>query len=233
MDEARTLTWRGFLRPGGLRRAIDRDDRHAELLFSLLGDSLDVVALQGRDADVVDEHRRRLVGLDCLPDRLVEALFAAPHDHVHVGEIGGHADAIGVGTGGPRAAIVPGGASAADRAVDDMGDIGDGKQRVARAVETAAALGGAGRGFCATGLALLVVGAGRLVHQRRDFFGLHAILRGMLVENAVARHGPSARRPANSSENLGKSRLFRLCLRGGSGRHGAKWRRLRRIRTFM
>jgi hypothetical protein len=107
-------------------------------LAAALQTAFDVVADHGRDAGLVDEDRRRIVFLDDLLDRLVEPLLAA-EDDVELVDVGGEAGAIRLRAGRLRAAVVPGIALAGDRAVHQMGDIGDRLQRDLGAVEGAAA----------------------------------------------------------------------------------------------
>ena len=153
--------------------AIHGNDRDTKLLRSGLGHSADVVALQTGDARIVDEYRRRLVGLDGLADCAVKPLLAPPQNHVHLGKVGGHADAVDIGAARTGAAIIPRRARAADGAVNDVGGVGDGEKRVARAVEAAAPLGRAGLRLGAAGFRLAVMGTGRLVEQSEDILVFH------------------------------------------------------------
>ena len=155
-------------------RAIDGNDGHAEPLRRQFRDRFDIVAVERRNAGVVDENSRWLVRFGRLPDGLVQALLAAAHDDVHVVEIGRHADPIGIDAARARAAIIPRRARAADRAVNDMGGVGDRQQRIAGAIETAAALRRPRLRLRAAGFRLGVLRAGRLVHQSQDLLVFHA-----------------------------------------------------------
>ena len=145
--------------------AVHRHHRGAPPALRLLAHRLDVVADQGRDTGVVDEHRRRAVAVDGLLDGMEQALFTAPHDHVLLGKIGGHTDFIESRPRGTRTAVVPGTAGTGNRPMHDMRDIGDRQQCDLRTIEGTTARGSARFGFGAAGLLLLIVGAGRLVEQ--------------------------------------------------------------------
>ena len=147
-------------------RAIHGHHGHAKFFRCGLGDGVDIVALQAGHAGVVDEYSRWFVGLHRLPDRPVEPLFATAHDNVDLRKIGRHADAIGVRAARTGAAIVPGRAGAADGAVDDVGGIRDGQQRVACTIEAAAALRCAGLRCGAPGFRFFVMSAGRRSAER-------------------------------------------------------------------
>ncbi len=89
-------------------RRVHRHHRGPPAICGFLTDSPDVIADQGRDAGVVDEDRRRAVGVDGLLDGVEQPLLAAAHDHVLLGQIRSHADLVEGGPGGARPAVVPG-----------------------------------------------------------------------------------------------------------------------------
>ncbi|KFB74025.1 MAG: hypothetical protein AW09_000691 [Candidatus Accumulibacter phosphatis] len=74
--------------------AIDRHHRHPPALAGCPGDGFEIVADQGRHAGRVEEYRFRRVVVDGLLDGMKQAFFAATHDHVLLGEVGGHACSI-------------------------------------------------------------------------------------------------------------------------------------------
>ena len=153
--------------------AVDGHHRHAPALPGRLAHRLDVVADQGRHAGVVDEHRGRMVVVDCLLDRVKQSLFAAAHDDVLLGQVGRHAQTVQRRAGRARAAAVPGAAGASDRSMNDVGDIRDRDQGDLSPVEGAAAGGRPGFRTGAAGLRLLVVLTGRLIEQFSNVFGFH------------------------------------------------------------
>ncbi|EXI73687.1 MAG: hypothetical protein AW07_02373 [Candidatus Accumulibacter sp. SK-11] len=155
--------------------AVDRQHRHAPARAGRSGHGLDIVADQRRNTGGVKEDGLWRVVVDRLLDGQEQAFLATAHDHVLLGEVGGHADAIECRARRARAAVVPGSASAADRPVHDVGDVGNRQQRNLRAVERAAAGGCAGFGARATGFFIPVVGTGGLVQQFGDFGCLHGV----------------------------------------------------------
>ena len=167
---------------------IDRHHRHAPALAGGLAHGLDIVTDQCGDAGVVDEHRGRRVAVDRLLDRMKQALLATAHDHVGFRQVGGHADPVQHRARRAGAAVVPRRPGAGDRAMHDVGDIGDRQQRDLRAIEGTAAGRGAGFGPGAAGLFLVVVAAGRFVEQGLDFAGFH-LGRSSYVRSH-ARRGP-------------------------------------------
>ena len=76
--------------------AVDRNHRQAAAFGCGLGNGVEVIALQRRNAGRIDEHRGRPIALGDITDCLIEAFLAAPQNHVHVAEIGGHADPVQV-----------------------------------------------------------------------------------------------------------------------------------------
>ena len=142
------------LRPDEARR-VDGNDRLAEFLAGRLADRVDVVADHGGNAGLIDEDRRRIVLFDDFLDRLVEPLLAAEHD-VGLVDVGGETGAPDIRAGRFGAAIVPGISLAGDRAVDEMGNVGQGLKRDLGAVKGAAAGGAAGLKLL--GAALLSLG---------------------------------------------------------------------------
>jgi hypothetical protein len=104
-------------------RRIDRNHRLAEFLARRLADRIDVVADHRGNAGLIDENRRRIVFLNDLLDRFIEAFLAAEHDVGFV-DVGGETGAPEIRFGRTRAAIVPGISLARDGAVHQMGHIG-------------------------------------------------------------------------------------------------------------
>ncbi len=72
---------------------VHRHHRGAPTLFRRLADRRHVITDQRRHTGVIDKHRRRLIVVDRLLDGVKQAFLAAPHDHVLLGQVGGHADA--------------------------------------------------------------------------------------------------------------------------------------------
>ena len=101
--------------------------------------------------------------------------FSPAEDHILLAHVGGEARAVELRAGGAAVSVVPGMAFARDRAVYEVGNIGDGLERNFRAVERAAArrtarlqrLGAALLAFL-LGLALIDA-ATRLVQDILDF----------------------------------------------------------------
>ncbi len=153
--------------------AIHRHHRHAGLFSGGLAHCADIVAGQCGYAGVVDEYGFRRITVDRLFDGMEQALLAAPHDDVLLGEVGGHADAVQRRAGRARAAVVPRTARAGDRPVHDVRYIGNGQQSDLRPVERTAARRRARLGSRTTGFLLLVMRAGRFVQQFGDVLGLH------------------------------------------------------------
>ena len=104
-----------------------------------------------------------------------QALLAAPHDDILLAEVGGHADAIQLGSGRARTAAFPRAARAGNRSVHDMRHIGDRQQRDLRAVERTASCRRTRFGSRAARLRLGVVFTRRFVQQFGDILGLHGI----------------------------------------------------------
>jgi hypothetical protein len=122
----------------------DRDHGCGEALGGSGTDRIHIVANQRRHAGHVDEHRRRSMALDDLLDRVKQLLLAAV-DHVQLGHISRHAEAIELRAAGERVSAVPAVALAGDRPVHQVRRIGDRLQRDLGAVECAAASGRSGR----------------------------------------------------------------------------------------
>ena len=73
---------------------VDGHHRHPPALAGGFGDRFEVVADQCRNTRGVEEHRLGRVVVDGLLDRQEQSLLAATHDHVLLGEVSGHADAV-------------------------------------------------------------------------------------------------------------------------------------------
>ena len=132
---------------------VHRNHRYVPALGRRFAHGFQIVADQRCDAGAVNEHRRWGIAVDGLFDSVKQPFLAAPHDHVLLTQIGGHADLKQGRTAGASAAIIPGAAGATARAMHDVGDIGDRQQGDLRTVEGAATSGGTGRGPRATGFA--------------------------------------------------------------------------------
>ena len=120
--------------------AVHRDHRQLQVPGGGLADGVDVLADQGGDAGGVDEDRRRgVLACDRL-DGLAQFRLSA-EDDVVLAQVGGEAATVQMGARGEAAAGAPGVTTAGDRAMDQMGGIGDGHQGDQRTVEGAPALG--------------------------------------------------------------------------------------------
>ena len=117
-----------------------------------------------------------MIAVDDVTDGVEQAAFAAAHNHILFVKIGGKAEPVEGRAGADAAAVIPRAARAADGAVHQVRDVGDGQERYLRAVEGAAAGGSAGLRGAAAGFLLLVVLAGGFVQQRQNFLSLHSDL---------------------------------------------------------
>jgi len=162
-----------FLGPVESRR-VDGHHRHAPALFRRLAHRQQIVADHRGDAGGVDENSRRRMTVDGLFDGMEQALLAAPHHDVLLGQVSGHADAEQARPGRARAAVVPRIAGTGDRPMHDVRDVGNRIQRDLRAIERTTAGGGTRlRARAAALLLVRVVRTSRLVDQQGDVAGSH------------------------------------------------------------
>ena len=150
--------------------AIDRDHRHPKAFGGGCADSFDVIANQGWDTGVVNEHGGRGVGLHSLLDGMEQAFFRTTHDNVLLGKVSGQAHSVKRRPGRACAPVIPRTAGTSNRPMDDMGHIDDGEQGNLRPVEGATAGAGPWAGFGATRLGLFIMLASRLVQNFGDLF---------------------------------------------------------------
>ena len=155
--------------------AVDRHDRRTPQRSRAALQTASTSSPISAGRSVVDEDSGRAMVVDRLPDRVEEAFFASAHDHVLLGQVGRHADAVQLRAGRACASVVPRAPRAGDRPVNDVRHVGDRESGRSAPVERTAAGRRAGFAAAQAGFRFFVVLARGFVEEFGDVFRFHGI----------------------------------------------------------